>query len=157
MKEIEYKFLVDKTKWEELEKPKSQEITQGFLHSSVEKTVRIRTKGDKAFLTIKGKTIGITRTEFEYEIPLVDAKHMLEQMIYKKIKKHRFEIWFENHKWEVDVFGGELKGLILAELEVKSEEENFTIPEWATTNVSKDPRFYNAVLIEKGIKGLVLD
>ena len=149
MEEIEYKFLVDPDKWSKVNKPKSELIVQGFIYNSKECVVRIRIKGEKGFLTLKGETKGITRKEFEYEIPLNDAEEIIKNFTTKHIRKIRYEIPYENHTWEVDVFEGPLKGLILAELEVNSINEEFKIPDWVTENVSSDPNYYNAVLIEK--------
>lgn len=151
MKEVEYKYLVDKELWAKVDKSEPQLIVQGFLHSSVEKTVRVRIKGEKAFLTIKGKTIGITRSEFEYEVPVSDAEKMFEEFINQKIRKKRYEVKVGKHTWEVDEFEGQLQDLVMAELEVESEDEQFNLPNWVTVNVSEDERYYNAVLIEKGI------
>lgn len=149
MNEIEYKYLVDEDAWSQVEKPAPQLIVQGFISKSKECVVRIRIKGDKGFLTIKGKTVGITRKEFEYEIPLADAEAMLDNFIDKSIRKHRYEINVAGKTWEVDEFHGPLQGLILAELEVCSIDEKFDLPEWVTEDVSTDPSYYNAVLIEK--------
>lgn len=149
MNEIEYKFLVDSEKWSVINKPEGQLIVQGFIYNSKECVVRIRIKGDKGFLTIKGETVGITRKEFEYEIPLKDAEEIISSFTKKYIRKVRYEIPQGKHTWEVDVFEGLLEGLILAELEVESEDEQFELPEWVTENVSHDPNYYNAVLIEK--------
>jgi len=148
MKEIEYKFLVNKEKWNALEKTAPSLIVQGFLAKSENITIRIRIKKEKAFLTIKGKTVGITRTEFEYEIPFSDAEQILVEFTDKQIRKKRYIIPFKGHSWEVDVFEGHLSGLILAELEVGSETEKFEKPEWITKNISEDARYYNAVLID---------
>ena len=158
MKEIEYKFLIDKKKWLELEKPEPQLIVQGFITKTKEKTVRVRIKNNQAFLTIKGPTKGITRTEFEYEIPLEDATALLEEFTDKQIRKNRYEIKIEHHTWEVDVFEGHLTGLIIAELEVESENELFILPDWTSENVSVDSRYYNSVLIDmndKDVKNLI--
>jgi CYTH domain-containing protein len=149
MNEIEYKYLVDEDAWSQVEKPAPQLIVQGFISKSKECVVRIRIKGDKGFLTIKGKTVGITRKEFEYEIPLADAEAMLDNFIDKSIRKHRYEINVAGKTWEVDEFHGPLQGLILAELEVSSIDEKFDLPEWVTEDVSTDPSYYNAVLIDK--------
>ncbi len=151
MKEIEYKFLVDDKKWSEIEKTSPSLIVQGFITKSKESTVRIRIKNEAAFLTIKGKTVGITRSEFEYEIPVSDAEQMLLEFTEKQIRKKRFIIPFKGHNWEVDVFEGHLSGLILAELEVQSENEKFELPNWVTKNVSEDERYYNAVLIDNNL------
>lgn len=149
MEEIEYKYLVDTSKWDLLNKPKGELIVQGFLHNTKACVVRIRIKGKKGFLTIKGETKGITRKEFEYEIPVNEAQEIVDRFITKSIRKMRYEILVGTHKWEVDVFEGKLSGLIIAELEVKSETERFELPDWVTENVSHDMKYYNAVLIEK--------
>ena len=149
MQEIEYKFLVDHSKWKQLDIGKPQRIVQGFITNTVDKVVRVRIKGKKGILTIKGKSEGITRTEFEYEIPLKDAEQLLDQFTDKYIEKDRYEIIHEGKKWEVDVFKGPLTGLILAELEVDSTEETFSIPEWVTKDVSTDPSYFNAILINQ--------
>jgi adenylate cyclase len=149
MEEIEYKYLVDKVKWNAVNKPKGELIVQGFLHNTKACVVRIRIKGSKGFLTIKGETKGITRKEFEYEIPVNEAQEIVDSFISKSIRKIRYEIPFGTHTWEVDVFEGALDGLIIAELEVTSEAEKFETPDWVTEDVSHDPSYYNAVLIEK--------
>lgn len=149
MKEIEYKFLVDRELWERVEKPVPQLIVQGYISKSEESTVRVRIKGDIGFLTIKGKTVGIQRTEFEYEIPVSDAEEMIQLFTEKHIRKYRYEVVVHGKTWEVDEFHGNLEGLILAELEVSSEEEFFEKPHWVTEDVSTDPNYFNAVLIDR--------
>ena len=149
MEEIEYKYLVDKVKWNAVAKSQGELIVQGFLHNTKECVVRIRIKGTKGFLTIKGETKGITRKEFEYEIPVNEAQEIVDSFISKSIRKMRYEIPLGVHTWEVDVFEGALDGLIIAELEVASESEKFEMPDWITENVSHNPSYYNAVLIEK--------
>lgn len=147
--EIEYKFLVNKDKWNALKKPEPSLIVQAYIHNSVDITVRVRIKGNHGFLTIKGKTEGVSRTEFEYEIPAQDAEEMIEQFCDKQIRKLRYEIVRGKHTWEVDEFEGNLNGLILAEIELIAENEVFEKPDWVGEDVSSDPRYYNAVLIEK--------
>ncbi len=149
MQEIERKFTVDIQKWNEIEKPEPIQIVQSYLSTNPECTVRVRIKGNKGFLTIKGKTIGIIRSEFEYEIPLVDAQQMIASFSEKTLSKYRYEIKVENHLWEVDVFHGKLEGLVIAEIELKSENENFTKPDWALEDVSDNVEYYNSRLIEK--------
>lgn len=149
MKEIEYKFLVDASLWETVEKPNPDEIVQGFIFKSPEKTIRVRIKNQEGFLTIKGKAIGISRDEFEYPIPYQDAKELLEKYTDKQLRKKRYVISFASKKWEVDVFEGALQGLILAELEVASEDEVFTAPPWITEDVSTNPAYFNSVLIDR--------
>jgi adenylate cyclase len=149
MKEIEYKFLVDHDKWSKLEKPEPTLIVQGYISISEEVVVRVRIKGDKGFLTIKGKMVGITRPEFEYEIPLEDAEAMVELFTEKHIRKYRYEVMFDGKIWEIDEFHGKLQGLVVAELEVQSENELFSKPSWVTADVSTDPKYFNAVLIDQ--------
>lgn len=149
MKEIERKYLVDKTLWKSIEKGSPKTIKQGYLSKSIESTVRVRIKGTKGYLTIKGKTEGISRDEYEYEIPLDEAQEMLKKFCPKFIDKDRYEINIKGHVWEVDVFAGNLEGLILAEIELQDESESFHLPDWVTEDVSEDANYYNAVLIEK--------
>lgn len=147
--EIEYKFLVNREKWDQVEKSQPELIVQGFLMKSKELVIRVRIKGEKGFLTIKGANTGISRSEFEYEIPLQDAEELMQQFIGKYISKHRYEVIFAGKKWEVDVFSGKLEGLILAELEVDSADEKISLPDWVTEDVSTNPEYFNAVLIER--------
>ena len=147
--EIERKFLVKEQLWEAIEKPSPSRIVQAYIVNSAEKTVRIRIKGTKGFLTIKGPTQGISRSEFEYEIPLKDADELISTFAEKVIEKFRYEISFKNHLWEVDVFTGKLEGLYLAEIELNSEDEHFELPEWVGEEVSIDPNYYNSNLINK--------
>lgn len=147
--EIERKFLVDKEKWAAVKKSAPKTIVQAYIVNTSEKTVRVRIKGTKGFLTIKGATVGISRSEFEYEIPLEDAKQIIAQFAEKVIDKERYEIKIGNHIWEIDEFHGKLEGLVLAEIELESEDEHFKKPEWVTEEVSTDPAYFNAKLIEK--------
>lgn len=147
--EIERKFLVKEQLWEAIEKPSPSRIVQAYLVNSAEKTVRIRIKGTKGFLTIKGATQGISRAEFEYEIPLKDAEELISTFAEKVIEKFRYEISYKNNVWEVDVFAGKLEGLYLAEIELSSEEEHFELPEWVGEEVSTDANYYNSNLINK--------
>lgn len=149
MNEIEYKFLVDHERWASVEKPEPTLIVQAYISRGVDTTVRVRIRGDRGYLTIKGKTEGIRRSEFEYDIPVEDAEAMIAQFTDKHIRKYRYEVIFDHKVWEVDEFHGALSGLIMAELEVESEDEVFTKPNWVTTDVSHDPNYFNAVLIEK--------
>lgn len=148
-KEIEYKFLVDKAQWDLIDKPEPELIVQGFLSKDENLVVRVRIKGTRGYLTIKGKSNGISRTEFEYEIPVSDAKEILKEFTEKYIQKYRYEIQNGDNTWEVDVFEGNLEGLILAELEVASLDEEFDRPIWVTEDVSTNSEYFNAVLIEK--------
>ena len=147
--EIERKFTVDIEKWAEVIKPQPTSIAQSYLSSSPECTVRVRLKGEKAYLTIKGKTNGISRSEFEYEVPVDEVTEMMNTLASKTLSKKRYEINVGNHLWEVDVFEGKLAGLIIAEIELTSEDEVFELPEWVIEDVSHDAQYYNSNLIER--------
>lgn len=147
-KEIERKFLVDNFKW--LTK-KSNEvfITQGYLTDSINPAIRVRTVGNNGYLTIKGKVSGITRDEFEYEIPFNDAEFILNNFCGSSIiEKFRSEITFNNFLWQVDRFIGLNEGLIVAEIELLNEEQTFDIPSWITKEVTDDERYYNSNLVK---------
>ena len=146
-KEIERKFLVK----DETYKTLAERILyyQGFLNTSKERVVRVRVVGDKSFLTIKGLSKGATRTEFEYEIPVEDAKIMLEELCEKPIIiKYRYNIQIGDLLWEVDEFKAENEGLVIAEIELHDEFQNFVKPNWIGEEVTEDPKYYNANLIK---------
>lgn len=145
--EIERKYLVKETEWALLSKPTPFEIRQGYLSQNVDCTVRVRTKKDKGFVTVKGKNVGISRCEFEYEIPIDEAIEMLDLFAEKQVIKKRYEINFEGKLWEIDVFEGKLAPLILAEIELNSEDEMFEIPPFIGQEVSDDPSYYNSNLV----------
>jgi CYTH domain-containing protein len=147
--EIERKFLVDKLEWGKVTKPVPKRIVQAYILNSPEKTVRVRIKGFKGYLTIKGATNGISRSEFEYEIPLAEAQEMIDLFAEKTIEKMRYEIQVGKHLWEIDEFHGKLEGLLIAEIELTSEDETFMKPNWATEDVSADINYFNAKLIER--------
>jgi CYTH domain-containing protein len=142
--EIERKFLVDKSKWEAIEKPAGIEIRQGYLNKKPENTVRIRTKGSKGYITVKGLEVKGVRPEFEYEIPFSDAFEMLEMFCDKVLYKTRYEISQDAHTWEVDVFHSPNNGLLLAEIELNAIDELFTRPDWIGDEVTGIPEYYNA-------------
>lgn len=146
--EIERKFLVHHELWNSLEKPKPILIKQAYISTDKTKTIRLRLKNEKAFLTLKGETRGISRTEFEYEIPAKEAEEMIFLFCDKKIEKKRYEITHAEKLWEVDVFEGENLGLIVAEIELKSEAEELIKPYWIANEVSSEAKYYNANLLE---------
>ena len=150
--EIERKFLVKEESWRD--KVESQvHIMQGYLANNVNATVRVRVKGDAAYLTIKGATTGISRTEYEYPIPVEDAQAMLRELaLFPAIEKTRYNVRSGKHLWELDLFAGENEGLVMAEVELASEDEAFEMPEWAGEEVSSDPRYYNASLAQRPYK-----
>jgi adenylate cyclase len=147
--EIERKFLVDKVLWALQAKPAGQKIIQAYLVNTPEKTIRVRTKGAKGFLTIKGPTIGISRAEYEYEIPVHEAEELIQQFAVQYIEKMRYEINVGKHVWEVDEFYGKHAGLMLAEIELTAEDELFERPEWVTIEVSEDVNYFNSNLIQR--------
>ncbi len=145
-KEIERKFLVKGDSWRALDE--GVVYRQGYLSTVKERTVRIRTINDKAYLTVKGVTQGISRVEYEYEIPVTDANELLDDLCERPlIEKTRYTISIGHHIWEIDEFDGENRGLILAEVELSSEDQAVDLPEWIGAEVSDDPRYYNANLI----------
>lgn len=144
--EIERKFLVNKKIWNDLEKPKGKKCRQTYLLSNPDKVVRIRILGDKGFITIKGRQNGLTRAEFEYEIPINDANEMINLFGTNIIEKTRYNIQHKSMVWEVDVFDKLNEGLIIAEIELVHEDESFKIPEWVAEEVSNDIRYYNSNL-----------
>ena len=145
-KEIERKFLVCSEQWRTL--AEGTVYRQGYLNSIKERTVRIRTINDKAFLTIKGVTVSATRTEYEYEIPYDDCCAMLDELAERPIiEKARYKIPVGDVVWEIDEFMGVNAGLIVAEVELKSEEQQFDKPEWIGEEVSGDPRYFNSNLV----------
>ena len=147
--EIERKFLVNHDQWEKLVKPTGEFYRQGYLLTDPQKTIRVRQTSDKGFLTIKGISVGATRAEYEYEIPFEEAKELLDQFSVAELSKVRFKIAIENHIWEVDVFSGNNQGLIVAEIELKSENEKFVLPAWIDREVTGEEKYYNSNLVTK--------
>ena len=144
-KEIERKFRVIKDTWR---KVKGTRYRQGYLNSAKERNVRVRTIADKACLTIKGIAIGPSRMELEYEIPLQDADELLEICEKPLIEKTRYKVQEGGFVWEVDEFFRENQGLIVAEVELESEDQEFPKPDWAGEEVTGDPRYFNSNLIK---------
>jgi adenylate cyclase len=153
MIEIERKFLVksDAFKKEAFAK---HHLVQGYLNSDPERTVRIRIKGESGFLTIKGKgnQTGTTRLEWETELSLMEAKPLLAICEKGAIDKMRYEIKSGKHVFEVDEFFGDNEGLIIAEIELSSEDEIFAKPDWLGNEVTNDSRYYNAYLSKNPFK-----
>ena len=144
--EIERKFLIKNNTWKKYVS-QSIIINQGYLNSEPERTVRVRVHGDQGILTIKGKNNNVTRAEFEYSVPLGDAQKMLLMCEQPLIQKTRHIVTVDQHTWEIDIFEGENKGLQIAEIELQSEDEAFTRPDWLGDEVSSDSRYYNSALI----------
>ncbi|MCG8577438.1 MAG: CYTH domain-containing protein [Flavobacteriales bacterium] len=144
--EIERKFLIKDDSWRE-KATDANDIKQGYLNSVAERTVRVRISRGKGILTIKGKNDNLSRLEYEYEIPLKDAESLIDLCEKPIIEKTRHSYFRANHHWEIDVFKGENEGLIVAEVELESEEEELQLPEWIGEEVSNDSRYYNSSLI----------
>ncbi len=146
--EIEKKFLLRNDAWR-TEADAGTAFRQGYLVGSDKASVRVRIEGDNANINIKSATLGITRQEFEYPIPLEDAQNLLENLCEKPlIEKTRYHVRHTGHVWEIDVFEGENAGLVVAEIELDDEDEAFARPDWLGEEVSGDPRYYNVSLVK---------
>ena len=145
-REIERKYLVDDRSV--LRGLAGVVFRQGYILIQDGIVVRVRTEGTRAVITLKGKSQGIARSEYEYEIPFADAEEMLAELcIRPHIEKTRYTTTWGAKLWEIDVFGGENSGLVLAEIELESEEEEFEVPPWVGVEVSDDLRYYTANLV----------
>lgn len=145
--EIEKKFLLTNSSWEK-SVSNSYTIQQGYLSSVAERTVRVRIIDDNAFITIKSKSINISRQEFEYEIPLEDAIDLLKLCEKPLINKTRNIVIHNSHKWEIDVFKDENIGLTIAEIELSDEKEIVELPSWIGEEVSHQNKYFNSSLIK---------
>ena len=144
--EIERKFSVVGDEWRA--GATSAEYRQGYLSTVKERTVRVRTIDDRGFLTVKGVTIGATRSEFEYEIPAKDARQMLEDLCERPlIEKTRYNVPYGGLTWEIDEFHGVNEGLLIAEVELTDADQTVELPAWVGEEVTDDPRYSNANLI----------
>ena len=149
-KEIERKFLVDKSRLpNNLEGTK---YTRGYISITDSGIVRVRIKGDIAVITIKSAGLGISRDEFEYQIPMDDAKSLLELFNDGVIYKTRYDIVYEGKKWEIDQFHKENEGLWIAEIELQFENESFEIPKWVLEEVTGNEKYYNSYLSKHSFK-----
>ena len=144
--EIERKFLVCGDQWKTL--GQGVLLRQGYLSSAPERIVRVRIEGDSAMLTIKGPTSGATRAEWEYPIPMGDAQTILDSLCERPIiEKRRYRIPYQDGMWEVDEFLGENAGLVVAEIELETEQQAFIKPNWIGEEVTHDARYFNANLL----------
>jgi CYTH domain-containing protein len=147
-REIERKFLVSNDEWRS--EAHGKRYRQGYLSTVKERTVRVRTAGDQGFLTIKGTTVGATRPEYEYKIPVVEANEILDQLCERPIiEKTRYRVAHAGLVWEVDEFEGENRGLITAEVELRNELQSVSLPQWIGEEVTGDPRYFNANLVAR--------
>ena len=150
--EIERKFLLANNNWRALVE-KSIKFSQGYLVGSEKASVRVRIEADKSNINIKGATLGVRRQEFEYPIPMQDAQELLETLCDRPIiEKTRHYVYSGEHLWEIDEFSGDNKGLIVAEIELKHENDSFEIHDWLGEEVSADKRYYNSMLIKNPYK-----
>ena len=146
--EIERKFLVVGDGWRDQVEDEIR-LVQGYLTEDARTTVRVRIRGETAYLTIKGATQGISRLEFEYPIPVADAETLLHELaVSPLIEKIRYRVRHGGHLWELDVFAGANAGLVLAELELETVDEVFARPDWLGAEVSDDPRYFNVNLAQ---------
>lgn len=146
--EVERKFLLKNEDWRSAIY-NSLELRQGYLISDERRSVRVRIAGDSAQLNIKSATLGVSRREYEYPIPLADAREMLATLCRKPLlEKVRHFVHYGNHVWEIDEFRGENAGLVVAEVELTDPEEEFARPPWLGEDVSHDRRYYNSCLVE---------
>ena len=144
--EIERKFLINHPNWQQLKKPHGQVYRQGYLLTDPAKTIRVRTTETSGFLTIKGISIGATRAEYEYTIPRHEATELLDNFSVSELIKTRYTITHDNKIWEVDEFSGDNTGLIVAEIELTTKDEHFTIPAWVDKEVTGEEKYYNSNL-----------
>lgn len=150
-KEIERKFLVKNDHFKK--EAERIYIRQGFLSRAKNRTIRIRIADDKAYLTIKGKSNGSVRREYEYEIPKKHAEEMMDHMCKKHIiKKYRYLVNYQGNTWEVDEFMGENEGLVVAEIELEERGQHFAKPAWVGEDVTDDPKYFNSNLSTKPYK-----
>ena len=147
--EIERKFLLRNDHWR-AQAGRQQRVVQGYLANTDRGSIRIRLHGDRASLNVKGMTLGVTRPEFDYAIPVADAEQMLRALCMKPlIEKTRYHVIHEGHTWEIDEFHGDNAGLVVAEIELGDKSETFSMPDWLGAEVSDDPRYYNVCLVER--------
>ncbi len=151
-KEIEKKYLVLNSNYKA--NSSVNYIQQGYVSTKKEGVVRVRVKDDKGYITIKGENHGTVRLEYEYPIPLNEAKEIIENLCQKPvIEKRRYNYKSsDGHLWEIDEFLGENEGLVIAEIELKSETEEYEIPEWIGEEVTSDARYYNSNLLQNPYK-----
>lgn len=147
--EIERKFLVEGTDWRR-DAGRTTRITQGYLNTDPDRTVRVRVRDQTGVLTIKGRPRQLVRSEFEYEIPVGEADRMLEELCEGSlVDKTRHEVVVGDHIWEVDEFHGANEGLMVAEVELSDPDEDFELPGWVGEEVTGRDRYYNASLAQR--------
>lgn len=148
--EIEHKYRVLNNSYRQLS-VSCHYICQGYLSKDADRTVRVRVRDQKGYITIKGRTTNDTRVEYEYEIPRVEAEEMLQLCLPTVIEKRRYIVPFKGKTWEVDEFCGALDGLVVAEIELESSTAEYEKPDFIGENVTNDARYYNSNLSEFGL------
>ena len=146
--EIERKFLVNHHVWAAVKPSNGTVYRQGYLTKGQAATVRVRLAGAQAWLTIKGRATGLARSEYEYPIPMADAQQLLDELAVSELLKTRYIVIHEGKRWEVDEFHGSNEGLLLAEMELQSEDESFNLPPWVQQEVTGDKKYNNSYLAE---------
>lgn len=153
-KEIERKFLLQNDGWRSL--GSGRYYCQGYILTQGKQTVRVRIIGEQGYLTLKGPVQGMSRSEFEYEIPLADAQTILAELCQQPlIEKYRYKIPLGEVIWEVDEFLGENQGLLLAEVELNHAEQVIQLPDWIGDEVTGDPRYYNSNLVRNPFRNWI--
>jgi len=144
--EIERKYLLRNDDWK-LSADQGTQFVQGYLVGSKAASVRVRIEGEKAFINIKSATLGVYRKEYEYPIPVDEARELLATLCEQPlVEKTRFIVQYDGLEWEIDVFAGENEGLVVAEVELEAEDQRINLPPWCGQEVSEDPRYYNVSL-----------
>lgn len=146
--EIERKYIVATDEYKKMSVG-SHSIIQGYLSAVPQRTVRVRIYDQQAFLTIKGLTTNLSRQEYEYEIPLQDAREMLEMCEHAPLSKTRYIVEYDGKKWEIDEFHNQLEGLVIAEIELDDSNESFSLPPFVGREVTGDPAYYNSTLSKR--------
>ena len=146
--EIERKFLVADNSWRDLQ-AESVEILQGYICSDKKRAVRVRTAGERAWICVKSAVTDLKRAEFEYQIPLTDARELLKLCPLPPLEEIRHKVFHAGKLWEIDEFLRSNSGLVVAEIELQSEEDQFEKPAWAGEEVTRDPRYLSVCLYEK--------
>lgn len=150
--EIERKFLVTDESWRQ-QVYRSEHLCQGYLVSDRQRSVRVRVSDNEAWLNIKSGTLGVSRSEYEYPIPVEDGREILDHLCRRPLlEKTRHYVRYGSYVWEIDVFEGDNEGLVMAEVELANSEDKFPRPQWLGEDVSDDPRYYNARLVEHPYK-----
>ena len=150
--EIEHKFLIDNDDWKQHSR-ESVDYKQGYLSSDKTRSIRVRISNHKAWLNIKSATIGTSRQEYEYEIPLDEGQEIIDTLCIKPIiEKTRYFVPYQQHLWEIDVFSGDNEGLIVAEIELSEVGEHFFKPSWLGKEVTEELKYYNNSLCSNPYK-----